>query len=156
MVSWVINEVKEDYKFIDLLKPENDAAVPFLLALEPGYRQFLATVATLGLQARQHRLEKPAMPSIGGVINADGMASIDFGSDISAFGEAQPADEGEAALQDILKERIGGDVNQFFDTLSLDGAGQSPFGSDISTAKVIDRTIGIAKLLLSRDDQDVG
>ena len=32
MVCWVINTIKEDYKFIDLLKPEKEIAIPVLLA----------------------------------------------------------------------------------------------------------------------------
>ncbi|HKW02136.1 MAG TPA: hypothetical protein VJN96_20105, partial [Vicinamibacterales bacterium] len=51
MVSWVINPIKEQYRFIDLLKPENGAVVPLLLALEPGARDLLGKVAVLGVEA---------------------------------------------------------------------------------------------------------
>ncbi len=37
LVEEVMNPIKQDYGFIDLLKPETDAAIPLLLALEPAY-----------------------------------------------------------------------------------------------------------------------
>ena len=72
MVAWVINLIKQDYKFVDLLKPETDMAIPIVLALEPGYRRILATVAKLANQARQHQMEKDhgARPSIGDDISS--------------------------------------------------------------------------------------
>jgi hypothetical protein len=36
MVASIINPIKRDYSFVDLLKPEEAAVVPMLLALEPG------------------------------------------------------------------------------------------------------------------------
>jgi UDP-2,3-diacylglucosamine pyrophosphatase LpxH len=159
MVSWVINEIKEDYKFIDLLKPETDVAVPLLLALEPGYRKILATVAKLALQAREHRMEQAALPSIGGDIHAAGdSSSMSFGSDISTYGEApSPADDEDAALAQILRDRLPGDNGAFEAALRPAGSGPDiDIGSDISTANIVDRTMGLAKLLFSHDDEDVG
>jgi len=158
MVSWVINQIKEDYKFIDLLKPETDVAVPLLLALEPGYRQILATVAKLAVQAHDHRMEQPALPSVGGDIHAEGgMDSLSFGSDISTFGESSPADDEDAALEQILRDHLSGDSSAF--EAALRPAGAAPevrIGGDISTASIVDRTLGLARLLLARDDQDIG
>lgn len=158
MVSQVINPIKEDYKFIDLLKPETDVAVPMLLALEPGYRQILATVAKLALKAREHRLEQPALPSVGGDIHAEGDdSSMSFGSDISTYGETSAVDDEEAALDQILRDRLAGDSSAFEQALRPAGsAPEAQIGSDISTASFVDRSMGLAKLLLSRDDQDVG
>lgn len=153
MVAWVINQIKEDYKFIDLLKPETDVAVPLLLALEPGYRQILATVAKLAVNAREHRMEQAALPSIGGDIHAEGdMEGMSFGSDISSFGNPE-----DSALDDILRARIPGD-DAFQDALRPAGASGelSGIGSDISTANIVDRTLGLARLLLSHDDEDIG
>ena len=162
MVCWVINKIKEDYKFVDLLKPETDVAVPLLLALEPGYRQILATVAKLALQAHEHRMETAALPSFGGDIHADSdSSSISFASDMGTYsGDApanpSPASDEEAALQQVLRNRLGGDSGAFLDALNPAGSklGQ-PIGGDISTANIIDRTIGLARLLLARDDQDI-
>src|SRR5205085_9372924 len=38
MVRTVINPIKKEYAFIDLLKPETSAVLPILMALEPGFR----------------------------------------------------------------------------------------------------------------------
>ncbi len=163
MVAWVINEIKEDYKFIDLLKPENDVAVPILLALEPGYRQILATVAKLAIQARQHGVEKDnaALPSIGSDIASADSSDASFGSDISTYSEtglsdASQSDGEDAALRETLKSVVGGDTDQFLQSLAPAGAEPSAdIGSDISTANIIDRTLGMASLFTAHDDQDV-
>lgn len=86
MVSWVINPIKEDYRFIDLLKPETGAVIPILLALEPGYRSLLSKAVKFSIAAEQHRLAAAAMPSFGGDISSTSPADTDFGSDISSFG----------------------------------------------------------------------
>jgi UDP-2,3-diacylglucosamine pyrophosphatase LpxH len=89
MVAWVINRIKQDYKFIDLLKPETGAAVPLLLALEPGYRQLLATIARGVIQARQHRMVAPALPAYAGDISAEGDSDrVVFSDAIAGSGEA--------------------------------------------------------------------
>jgi UDP-2,3-diacylglucosamine pyrophosphatase LpxH len=158
MVSWVINDIKEEYKFIDLLKPETDVMVPILLALEPGYRRVLGTVAKLGLDARRHTLETAALPTIGGDIRADGVSNASFGADISTFASmgGPPPDEEEAALAEVLSGCIEGSAEDFLKTLAPAGTQLEPrIGSDISTATFIDRTLGLANLLLSRDDNNV-
>jgi hypothetical protein len=147
MVSWVINEVKEDYKFIDLLKPETDVAVPLLLALEPGYRQILATVAKLGLQAREHRMMAAALPSQEG----------DFGvqagpSPVALLEASSPADADDAALQQILKNRLGDASSGFQNALGFEGdASDTEDGIDFSIGTVVDRTMGLARLLLAHE-----
>lgn len=47
LVAQVINEIKKTYGFIDLLKPEMDAAFPVILALEPGRRRQLVKIANV-------------------------------------------------------------------------------------------------------------
>lgn len=160
MVAWVINLIKQDYKFIDLLKPENDVALPTVLALEPGYRQILATVAKLAIEAQQHRMEKgqPALPSIGGDISSNLDASTaTFGGDMGG-GEmggipSQPAVD---AVDEVLKKTLG-DHAAFLQSLNASGAPGGPeIGGDISTADIVDRTLGLARLLFAHRDQDVG
>ena len=165
LVAWVINQIKEEYKFIDLLKPETDVAVPWLLALEPGYRQILATVAKLALKARFHAMRKAALPGFGGDIHAGpelSAAPASFGSDMGAFSAesssiaSQEAD-GEAALEEILRNRLPGDSREFLDALpNIAVPPIAGIGGDISAASFVDRSIGMAKLLFSRDDADVG
>lgn len=53
MVAEIMNPIKEDYPFVDLLKPEIAAAIPVLLALDPSKRGLLGRVAKLYLEARR-------------------------------------------------------------------------------------------------------
>jgi UDP-2,3-diacylglucosamine pyrophosphatase LpxH len=61
-----LNRIKERYRFIDVLKPEDNAALPLLLALEPDYRPHLKSVIKAGLVAgqlfRQGGIRGPATP----------------------------------------------------------------------------------------------
>ncbi len=162
LVSWVINPIKHEYKFIDLLKPETDVAVPFLLALEPGYRRILATVARLALKSRLQRKHEPFPSRFGTDIHAiPASASTGFGSPMGAFlaeerGEAS-RDDGEAALEEILQNRLSGDAQGFLDALPpVASAPTAEFGGDISTANFVDRAVGLAKLFFSPDDADLG
>jgi hypothetical protein len=50
LVAAVMNPIKRNYPFIDLLKPESTAAVPLLLALEPGSRKLIAQFAKLAVK----------------------------------------------------------------------------------------------------------
>jgi len=163
MVSWVINEIKEEYKFIDLLKPETEVAFPLLMALEPGYWQLLATVAKLGLQSHAHRLEGPLDPLVEGDIHAEGNSTSDeFLSDMSTYqGEdsktLSPTDDNEAALEVVLQKGLGKDCRTFLNELSPKGTkSDAESGGDISTKDVKDRTYGLFQLLLAHNDQDIG
>jgi hypothetical protein len=160
MVSWVINVIKEDYKFIDLLKPETAVAVPLLLALEPCYWQILATVAKLALETRQHGMEEAALPSVGGEIHGDsGPATTSYISDMSTIAsEAGPADASEAALEQVLRERLGADGAAFLRSLPRPDVGTAIGGdiSSFSTPKIVDRSLGLARLLFARDNADIG
>src|SRR5262249_44068929 len=45
LVAQVINPIKLDYGFIDLLKPQSETSLALLLAIEPGYRRILGDTA---------------------------------------------------------------------------------------------------------------
>lgn len=164
MVSWVINPIKEDYKFVDLLKPETDVMVPLLLALEPGYRRILATVALLARRAEEQALVSPAMPGVAGDIGSQGQAAGTYIGDISSFASdrggpgtaATPSGgEGEEALRQLLDENLNGQGAAFLDHLPAAGAAVTT--ADISSfGDAVNRSIGLARLLLSHDDADVG
>jgi len=162
LVAWVINPIKEEYKFIDLLKPETDVAVPLLLALEPGYRRILATIARLALMARGQGKQKAFSSHFGSDIHAGPESGFAIsGSDMRAFpGENEmeiAQDDEEAALEAVLQNRLSGETQAFLN--ALPPAASSPgasLGGDISTAKFVDRAVGLAKLLFSEDDADVG
>jgi UDP-2,3-diacylglucosamine pyrophosphatase LpxH len=47
LVASVMNALKEKYRFIDLLKPENESALPILFTLEPGIVKSVTKLAPL-------------------------------------------------------------------------------------------------------------
>lgn len=47
LVKSIINPLKKQYQFIDLLKPENEAVLPILLAIEPNLRNKISTILSL-------------------------------------------------------------------------------------------------------------
>lgn len=56
LVAQVINGIKRQYGFIDLLKPEKDAAFPVILALEPGRRGELLGIAKALAEGKRRRM----------------------------------------------------------------------------------------------------
>ncbi len=94
MVAEVLNPIKEHYSFIDLLKPEAEAAFPVILALEPGRRGELAKVAGLMIKARELR---------------DRQLARNFESDIAALPSAPSVPKAPAPdpLGDILERTVG-------------------------------------------------
>jgi UDP-2,3-diacylglucosamine pyrophosphatase LpxH len=154
IVAEVMNPIKAHYRIIDLLKPENDAMIPILMAIEPGYRKVLTRIAALGLQARRHRVKEPAMPSFAGDISAQSSGAPfeehSFASDISS-GVGRRLD----ALETILHNRLG----RHHAAPILSAAPQDHgFAEDISARQTIDaaretidRACGIVRLLLAND-----
>jgi UDP-2,3-diacylglucosamine pyrophosphatase LpxH len=106
MVTGVINTIKLDYPFVDLLKPETSAVLPILLALEPCYRSRLAKLALLYKRTLRHGLANADTPKFGGDIRSEqdvrripggdlagggGRAEDGFGGEISAGRSAIPS-----------------------------------------------------------------
>ena len=58
LVAEVINDIKITYRFIDLLKPEKEAAFPIILALEPSRRATLAAIARSYSRAKGRRKQQ--------------------------------------------------------------------------------------------------
>ena len=100
MVIEVMNGIKREYPFIDLLKPENEGAVPVLLAIDPK-------------QARK----------IPQVLKVVGRRSWDAARRMAGFlssGEGEDAPDGEAEMQRILERsftlsRNAADVDEMLD-----------------------------------------
>ena len=55
MVIKVMNGLKDKYSFINLLKPENEAAIPLLAVLDPAEFEKFPDIALLAAQARESR-----------------------------------------------------------------------------------------------------
>ena len=70
IVAKLMNLIKQEYPFVDILKPENEAVIPILLALKPCYREDLVEIASLWLEARRYRLERESIPSYKGNVAA--------------------------------------------------------------------------------------
>jgi UDP-2,3-diacylglucosamine pyrophosphatase LpxH len=156
MVVSVINEIKRDYAFVDLLKPETSAAVPTLLALEPSYRKRFGRIARLWYWTRSHGLEGPILPKFGGDIRADNETTDQpFGHDIGAtFNAAQDIlgalDEAEA-LNGAIKDALGTDGADFLRLLQDEAPERGPAvpGTDVAFVDTLASALGFFKLLAS-------
>jgi hypothetical protein len=74
LVEQVMNPIKQDYPFIDLLKPEMGAAIPLLLTFEPDFANIVNGIEMARLQraASTHGLAAPAQPARPGEIAGGG------------------------------------------------------------------------------------
>lgn len=97
MVATVMNPLKKEYPFIDLLKPETEAAIPVLLALDPTKRRLLGRVAKLKYQAarRQRRI--------------DAGDRVLIAADLSQDTRAEPELTPDQALDLLLREVLAND-----------------------------------------------
>ncbi|HEX8354705.1 MAG TPA: hypothetical protein VF611_17490, partial [Pyrinomonadaceae bacterium] len=103
LVIHFMNRVKARYRFIDLLKPETNAMIPLLLALEPDMRQYLDDVLNASPIVRQwlrHGLETPTTTKWAGDLSASLDAAVEElsldGLLLETFRES--GTEGDAAL----------------------------------------------------------
>jgi UDP-2,3-diacylglucosamine pyrophosphatase LpxH len=176
MVTSVINSIKLQYPFIDLLKPETAAVVPMLLALEPGYRNRLGTIAALAYQTLSHGLASAATPKFGGNISSlktrgtpfgknirsggtsDGLAAVGVmptGSTAAAHSTAGGKDE---SLKRALQSTLGDDAEGFLRDIDAEVIAANPLqqiGSPISRSDTVSRILGFAALLLGRKSEAV-
>ena len=146
MVAQVINPIKREYRLIDLLKPETGAALPILMALEPGYRSVLTRVAELSLQRAQAPARKRILAILRRRHQRHGPTTMAFAEDISAPAAAAAPD----ALDIVVRVTLKGDADLVLKVPAAP-AGEASFAGDISARDVIDRTWGFAKMLLSSD-----
>lgn len=89
LVSTIMNRIKEQYPFVDLLKPETEASLPILLALAPGARRHAVAIAKLRQEAKLHEPGEAGEPVFAGDISAAGPGASDepaFASDIADGG----------------------------------------------------------------------
>jgi UDP-2,3-diacylglucosamine pyrophosphatase LpxH len=172
MVTKVINGIKRDYAFVDLLKPETAAVAPMLLALEPGYRSRIADIALFYYRTRNHGLVSATTPRFGGDIRAEhdidampgGDMAAGIGGSANGFGEeiagrsTRPAEssEQEDALKEMLQATLGSDAEEFLADVDaqmaeIDPSGQ--LGKEISASDTVSRIFGFASLLFGRTSQ---
>jgi UDP-2,3-diacylglucosamine pyrophosphatase LpxH len=178
MVTSVVNEIKSDYPFVDLLKPETTAMVPLLLALEPGYRGRLGAIALLYYATFSHGLSEPDKPTFAGDISNVGSAddvdqtvghdisdAPDSNNDISdwdndvADDELFDSSDADEALKKLLRDVLGKDTDKFLVGLSEHlpeaESGNEPVGVDISMMDGVNRAWGFIRLLVSKRSTSV-
>ena len=169
MVTEVINTIKLDYPFVDLLKPETAAVVPMLLALEPGFRSRLATIALLYKRTRSHGLSNAVTPKFGGDIRSEQDTGVIPGEDIGSrtrAAEGISADgnvtittvrsEQNAALKETLQAALGNQAEQFLRDLDAEIAEADPLGQlggEVTASDTVSRIYGFAALLFGRTSQ---
>jgi UDP-2,3-diacylglucosamine pyrophosphatase LpxH len=155
MVTHVMNAIKAEYKFVDLLKPETGAVIPFLFALEPGYRKVLGEVAKIGLRARSFKLDEPALPAIGGDISSTGGGVDSIGGDLGGIGGdiSSPGAPADDPLDKLLRAELGEAHGEF--VAAVAPPAEDALGEDISAADTINRAVGLARLLFAKNDSEV-
>lgn len=154
LVASVMNPIKREYPFVDLLKPEVEAVVPILLALEPGYRRHIAEVGKLWLEAKRHA-PQGAMPGRRGDISA----STALGAGLSERGNLAAAStiSDDAVLRQMLGTAIRGPQLAAF----LAGLPTAPAAEDRGTISSVrrpsglDRALGIFHLLRSGQSESL-
>ena len=155
MVADVMNPIKERYSFVDLLKPEVEATVPLLLALEPGLRRKLARVIPIAAQAARHRMREAALPSVGGDISAraDDGAAASIGGDMGGLGaNGTPASRSgsDRVLDEALERVLGSETESFLAALDQGSPPVDTVGGDIASgAEMLQTAAGLFALLTS-------
>ncbi|MCG8425591.1 MAG: metallophosphoesterase [Proteobacteria bacterium] len=126
LVAGVMNHLKARFPFIDLLKPEDGAAVPILLALAPAAYSVLSRLdlgkdaARLAVEARRRDLLPGSQSSFAGDISATSTGHTgrptdlghgDMGYDDMGFSPAEHAEfqphHSDDGLRTLLAEQLG-------------------------------------------------
>ena len=153
LVAELMNPIKTEYQFIDLLKPESEPLFALLLALEPRYRETIAQMAKLlrigisGVKQKQstRRGRFPLMFASTGDEDdaADQGASGNDDEDLAAvLGRAMPEGEARAMVEELAREDGDGAGEA---ATGAGGGGPVSFGI---TDAIVSR-IGVAGLLVA-------
>ena len=159
IVATIMNPIKVEYPFIDLLKPETEAAIPVLLALEPGARSKISKIASIALRANKHKMEDAALPGFGGDIRSEDDITF-FGDDISSPGDEPYADD---PLRKVLTDYLGEDATDFMAELERSSPQEEKvsIGEDISSGfsdsigETFSRGLSLMGLLLASNNADI-
>ena len=85
LVAEIMNPIKREYPFVDLLKPETEAVIPLLLALEPDFRKHITKIGVMKYKANRRNPALPGQPARK-----------------ENIGSAQKEDERAHSLEDVL------------------------------------------------------
>ena len=102
LVQSVMNPIKVQYPFVDLLKPEDSGMLPILAVLDPASMKNVARLAALAAKSKQARFDENGIPldqqNIAAVVQqlqdnslklALSLAGMDDPQNIAAMGEAK-------------------------------------------------------------------
>jgi UDP-2,3-diacylglucosamine pyrophosphatase LpxH len=107
LVEQIMNPIKKDYGFVDLLKPETDAAIPLLLALEPSLGHDIATINTLAqlnAEARERNPIAPARPARPGDIRSEPTSKKSTAKTLKEVLEERMSVSGRGKLLALMEE----------------------------------------------------
>lgn len=136
LVANVMNPIKRDYPFVDLLKPENEAVLPILLALEPSYKRMIADAVRALTPGVARGVGKDGIPVR--LADASGAQQVEDGS----FGDPL-----EVALGNALQGNRG-DGRMFL--FQVDGGPRMADASAASIAKGLLRILAAGKSIDER------
>ncbi len=110
LVAEIMNPIKKDYPFVDLLKPEIETVIPILLALEPKYKWAAKTVLELKKEANRHAPVEPGVPAYGGDASAS-EGAVSAGDTPLANGPTEPS---TTTLLQTLRSTLPGQSAEAF------------------------------------------
>lgn len=134
LVARLMNPIKHDYPFVDLLKPEIETVIPILLALEPRYRYRGLELKRLRDEAKRREPIEPGLPAYGG--------------DIASVGDAFADESGTQrdALLSVLHGVLPGDEpERFLDAITAD---EGPVVNQDIASYGVREVLGLARLVL--------
>jgi len=136
LVEEVMNPIKADYGFIDLLKPENDAAVPLLLALEPAYAKDIDRLERVHQLRKDSEWRRPAA------------AARPSRPENIRRAESQRVG---GRLADLLKRRLDPESAQRFIELADDAEQQSRAQKEQIAAGKLRQVASFTRMLFTRE-----
>lgn len=159
LVATVMNPVKKDYPFVDLLKPEQETMLPILLALEPDARGHIAELLPLAAATTKRGVSKKdaAMPAQLGNISSVGAGDGDDAA-FSPFApkKAPPRTPTQADRLDAVMTRLVGQDHAGGSTAAE--TGDAPMLGDISFRSSLEsgwsRAKSLVSLLVARGNDD--
>ncbi len=128
LVARVMNPLKSDFAFIDLLKPESEPLFALVLALDPGHAETVRKIARAVPIGRAYGTaigESSALPRFGAEVG--GMSST---SDTVFHGDLAPekSDVSDAALRRVLSAVL---PSEAIDSLLRESSADVRFGADV-------------------------
>lgn len=156
LVATVMNPVKREYPFVDLLKPEQETMLPILLALEPDARGHIKELLPLAASTTKRGVSKKdaAMPAQLGNISSVSAADGDDAA-FSPFAR-RPSPPQTATQEDRLDALMTRLVGQDHAGATTAEAEEKPMLGNISftssLASGFSRARSLASLLLASGD----